>query len=345
MNRWPSRLLRLLALAVFVISIVPARAQERALQDYNFYVTTVDHVSIRVHRKAGAEPEKVPVLLIHGWGGNGQTWDFPGRSVMDHLAARGYDVYALDLRGVGLSDHPASYFTIDILDRVNDAAAVAGYILTHTGRAPVVIGWSQGGVITGLLAASDPELVAGVGFLSVAQDGFSIPADLASQVPAIIASGADRLLLPPPAIFELYFATDPVTGLPTISTDAFDVFAFPPFSEVDSLNAVLEGASPAFFDAYLIPAWPKIRVPALVADGALDILVGTQRAQALFNSLGSEEKQLIIFPRNSHGWFLEDNHEETVEVFDRFLSQFGRWECSQDGGVCQGDGPSLEKRD
>jgi len=30
--------------------------------------------------------------------------------VMDYLAVRGYDVYALDLRGMGTSDHPANYF-------------------------------------------------------------------------------------------------------------------------------------------------------------------------------------------------------------------------------------------
>jgi len=48
--------------------------------------------------------------------------------------------------------------------RVRDAAAVAGYIRNITGRVPVVIGWSQGGLITGLLAASDRQhqLAAGV---------------------------------------------------------------------------------------------------------------------------------------------------------------------------------------
>ena len=63
-------------------------------------------------------------------------------------------------------------------------------------------------------------------------------------------------------------------------------------------------------------------VPALVVDGALDPLVGVDRAQALFNALGSTNKQLVIFPRNSHGWFLEDNHDANLRVVDRFLTQF-----------------------
>jgi alpha-beta hydrolase superfamily lysophospholipase len=68
--------------------------------------------------------------------------------------------------------------------------------------------------------------------------------------------------------------------------------------------------------------WGNITVPALVVDGALDLLVGEDLADALFVSLGSTNKKLIVFPRNSHGWFLEDNHDATMRVFDHFLAQF-----------------------
>jgi alpha-beta hydrolase superfamily lysophospholipase len=68
--------------------------------------------------------------------------------------------------------------------------------------------------------------------------------------------------------------------------------------------------------------WGNITVPALVVDGALDLLVGEDLSTSLFNSLGSLNKRLIIFPRNSHGWFLEDDYNDTMHVFDRFLSQF-----------------------
>ena len=57
-------------------------------------------------------------------------------------------------------------------------------------------------------------------------------------------------------------------------------------------------------------------------DGALDPLVGTDHAQVLFDELGSAKKQLIVFPRNSHGWFLENNFAATQRVLDRFLAQF-----------------------
>jgi pimeloyl-ACP methyl ester carboxylesterase len=313
-------LLRFLALAMLVMSALLARAQQPVIQSSDFNVVTSDGVSIHVHRKVGPAPNKVPVLLIHGTWGDGRTWDFPDRSVMDHLAVRGYDVYALDLRGMGTSDHPANYFTIDIVNRVNDAAAVATYIVTTTGRAPVVMGWSQGGVITGLLAASVPQLVAGVGFFSVPEDGFFVPPAFQPLLDSIIASKVDRFVPTPDEIYAVAFGIDPITGKPTMSADAF--LTFVSISEPDSVRAVGEEVTPAFFDAALVPAWPTIHVPALVVDGALDPLVGADRAQALFNALGSTNKQLVIFPRNSHGWFLEDNHDANLRVLDQFLSQF-----------------------
>ena len=108
MHRLSIRLLRFLAPAIFVMSTLPVHAQQPAVQSSDFKVVTADGVSIHVHRKIGPAPNKIPVLLIHGTWGDGRTWDFPDRSVMDHLAVRGYDVYALDLRGMGTSDLPAN---------------------------------------------------------------------------------------------------------------------------------------------------------------------------------------------------------------------------------------------
>jgi pimeloyl-ACP methyl ester carboxylesterase len=319
--RFTMRFLRFLVPAVLFTCVLtyslPAHAQ-LPIQSSDFFLTTPDNVSIHVNRKvigsvaggfAGAS-----VLLIHGTWGDARTWDFPGRSVMDRLAVEGYDVYALDLRGMGSSDKPKNYFTIDILNRVTDAATVAGYILATTGHAPVVLGWSQGGVITGLLAANAPQLVAGVGFLSVPEDGFSVPTNLLPVLEQIILSGVDRFLPTEAEINEVAFG-------PLMSSQAEDTFFS--ISDPDSVLAIEEAASPVFFNAAVVPAWPAIHVPALVADGALDPLVGKQSSQALFNALtGTTNKHLVIFPFNSHGWFLENNHDLTMLAVDLFLFQF-----------------------
>ena len=320
----------LFALTACFLGTLPAQAQEPVVQSSDFFVTTSDNISIHVHRKVAANPAKVPVLLIHGTWCDGRVWDFPGRSVMDYLAVRGYDVYALDMRGMGQSVYSGSFFNIDLISRLNDAIAVASYIVSNTGRAPVVIGWSQGGVITGMLATSAPQLVAGVGLFSVGAGPFVVPAPFAPLVQGLqqlASQGIDRFALNPNQFYALGFGTDPITGQPTMSPDAFATlvsldFASPAQSDADSIAAIGELISPLFFSSPAAPAWGTIKVPALVVDGALDQLVGGDNAQALYDALGSGRKQLMVFPRNGHGWFLEDNYAATQRVLDRFLSQF-----------------------
>ena len=320
----------LFALAAFLLETWPAQAQQPVVQSSDFFVTTSDNVSIHVHRKTGANPAKVPVLLIHGTWCDGRVWDFPGRSMMDYLALRGYDVYALDMRGMGQSVYSESFFNIDLISRLNDAIAVATYIVSNTGRAPIVIGWSQGGVVTGMLASFAPQLVAGVGLFSVGAGPFVVPPPfepLVQGLQQLAASGVDRFALSPDQFYALGFGTDPITGKPTISPEAFATlasldFSTPTQSDADSIAAIGELISPIFFSSRAAPAWGTITVPALVVDGALDQLVGADNAQALYDALGSGRKQLMVFPRNGHGWFLEDNYAANQRVLDRFLSQF-----------------------
>lgn len=249
---------------------------------------------------------------------------------MDYLAVRGYDVYALDMRGMGQSVYSTSYFTIDLVTRLNDAIGVARYIVTSTGRAPVVMGWSQGGIITGMLASSAPQLVAGVGLFSVGAGPFVVPppfVPLVQGLQQLTSQGVDRFSLNSDQFYALGFGTDPIKGKPTISPDAFATlvsldFATPTQSDADSIPAIGELISPLFFNSPAAPGWSTIQVPALVVDGALDPLVGADNAQMLYEALGSGRKQLIVFPRNGHGWFLEDNYAAAERVLDRFLSQF-----------------------
>jgi pimeloyl-ACP methyl ester carboxylesterase len=322
------RTLQLTAVAAFLMGSL-TKAQQPLVQSSDLFVTTSDNVRIHLHRKVAANPAKIPVLLIHGTWCDARVWDFPGRSVMDYLAVRGYDVYALDMRGMGQSIYSGSYSNISLETRLQDAIAVASYIVTNTRRSPVVIGWSQGGVITGMLAsyaaAHAPQLVAGVGLFSVGDGAFLIPPALQPEIQGLIttaiASGTFKFALNPSDYFGI-FGIDPVTNQPTISADAFATFLT--LIDEDALPAILEeaGIVPFFTASPLAPAWGTIQVPALVVDGSLDPLVGADNAQALFNALGSAKKQLIVFPRNSHGWFLEDNFNATQRVLNRFLAQF-----------------------
>lgn len=321
-SRQPRRLALVLTAWIFLLGIAgPAAADSRApIQSRDFFVVTSDGISIHVREKFRGQGHKVPVLLVHGTFSDSRIWDFPNRSVMDSLAARGHHVYALDLRGMGQSHRPPNYFTIGLSDRVRDLEAVAQHIVATAGRPPVVAGWSQGGLLTAMFAASAPHLVEGVGLFSIPGNGFVLPPAFVPIIGAVVASGVDRFLAPPDMLYAIAFAFDPLTGKPTISNEAFGTFAG--MMQPDSVRAVLEFLSPDFFPTVMIPIWPTLRMPALVVDGALDLTVGATPATALFDALGSAHKKLVVLPRNAHGWFLEDNFRATLRPFATFLAEF-----------------------
>jgi pimeloyl-ACP methyl ester carboxylesterase len=317
----------------------PSTIPPSTIQSEDFFVETLDGVSIHVSEKVrSGGTKKVPILLVHALWNNSQSWDFPGRSVMNYLATNGYDVYALDLRGMGESEHPADYNTIGLLDRVKDLEAVASYIKNTpkntTHRPPVVLGTSQGGALTGVLAGSGPfsrpDLVSGVGLFSVPGNEFFVPPKFQERAVQVIESGADRYhplddveagLLSREDVYALDFGFDPVTGRPTMSNAAYETYSS--LTEADGVRATLELVSPEFYHANVTPSWSQIKAPALVVDGAQDSLVGEERARALYDALGSKNKDLIIFNRNAHAWFVEDNYKATQSrAFDEFLEQF-----------------------
>ena len=92
-----------------------------------------------------------PVLLLHGGGQTRHAW----RRTGEHLGRAGAAAYALDQRGHGDSEWVADghyAFT----DFAADAAAVAATLMQRTGKHPIAIGASLGGIAS-LLAEGTAE--------------------------------------------------------------------------------------------------------------------------------------------------------------------------------------------
>ncbi len=92
-----------------------------------------------------------PVLLLHGGGQTRHAW----RHTAEHLARAGATAYALDQRGHGDSEWVAdgSYAFADFAD---DAAAVAATLTQRSGKRPIAIGASLGGIAS-LLAEGNAD--------------------------------------------------------------------------------------------------------------------------------------------------------------------------------------------
>lgn len=127
--------------------------------DQIHFARTVDGWHLALHRYARHDTSSAPhagqpVILCHGLGANRFTFDLDADvSLARWLRKRGWDVWCLELRGVGLSRHPADsvarQWTWGVEDYLRrDLPAAIEYVCKATG-APAVhwIGHSLGGTL------------------------------------------------------------------------------------------------------------------------------------------------------------------------------------------------------
>ncbi len=103
------------------------------------------------------------VLYIHGAtfpSGSSIAYRIDGRSWMDDLRTRGFDVWAFDFAGFGGSDRLAAPYRGDAGDSVREIERVVRHILRQAGRKRLaLIAHSRGSLPAGMFAARHPELV------------------------------------------------------------------------------------------------------------------------------------------------------------------------------------------
>ena len=92
-----------------------------------------------------------PVLLLHGGGQTRHAW----RRTAEHLGRAGATAYALDQRGHGDSEWVADGHYA-FMDFAADAAAVAATLTQRSGKRPIAIGASLGGIAS-LLAEGEAD--------------------------------------------------------------------------------------------------------------------------------------------------------------------------------------------
>jgi len=136
----------LLLVCVFVVaSVVLGRmtSEAESLPDAEYLELEGSWIHYRV---TGGGP---PVVLVHGWLSSSKVWE----SLADRLAQR-FTVYALDLKGFGGSDKPASGYGVRYGGRLLYAFC-AHFGLTRA----VVVGHDIGGAMAVKLAADHQDVV------------------------------------------------------------------------------------------------------------------------------------------------------------------------------------------
>lgn len=240
---------------------------------------TLDGVAI--HYRDSGGPDPVPVVLVHGMGGDGRTWDRFARD----LIGRGRRVVVVDLRGHGRSAHTPSYlfreFGADLL------ALCEHLVLDRVD----LVGHSLGGHAASLLAQSRPELVR-----RLVLEESPLPLRVGEEMGPL----AGRL----PSPVELWHATTSLIRSPR-ATFAFDR------SMTGSALAQFHTPHPDWWAAL-----PSISAATLLVDGGPRGMVHPERLGAALAVIPDSTAVTIEVGHSVH----RDRPHEFASTVGRFLA-------------------------
>jgi pimeloyl-ACP methyl ester carboxylesterase len=334
------------AMIAFTFSM-PASAQSPKLVVDEMMVPSEPGIEIYVRNKRPADmnafrPERT-LLFVHGAtypAHSSFDLKLDGMSWMEYIAARGYDVYLLDLRGYGKSTRPkemdekpdANAPIVRGTTAVKDIGAVVDFILKRRGIPRLnLMGWSWG---TTLMATYTTQNASKVERLVLYAPAWIRTTPSLSRPPGPL--GAYRMVtreqaqarwltgvpeekkatLIPSGWFEAWadvtFASDPVGAKMS-----------PPV--VRAPNGVQQDGD-EFFAAgkpYYDPA--KITVPTLLVHAEWDRDTPAYMAQTLFPLLiNAPGKRYVQLPEGTHTIVMEKNRHMLFEAVQAFLDESGR---------------------
>jgi pimeloyl-ACP methyl ester carboxylesterase len=304
-------------------------------------------IEIYVRNKRRADmtsfrPERT-VLFVHGasWPASA-TFDLQldGMSWMDYIAARGYDVWLLDVRGYGkstrppeMSEKPNAHPALVRNDMaVKDVSSVVDFVLKRRNIPRLeLIGFSRGANVVPSYTTQHPDKVERLvlyapawmrtppggsqpspvtisAYVMVRKDGYretllaGVPED---YKPTLFPAGWFE------ALTDALWASDPVGAQMTPP-----VFRFPGGAAQD--NADYWSAGKALYD----PA--KITVPTLVVGAEWDRSNQPYLRQALFPLLvNSHDRRYVELAEGTHTIMVEKNRLKLFEAVQVFLDEGG----------------------
>jgi alpha-beta hydrolase superfamily lysophospholipase len=272
------------------------------------WTTNADDLRLYWRRLASEGEPKAALLFVHGLAEHTGRY----RHVMEHFAARGYECFAVDMRGHGKS--PGRRVHVNRFDEyLTDVRA--GHDLAREAnpeRQLFLIGHSQGGLITLRYALAHPQDLAGIvissPFLGLHPDARPSPAlGLAAH---ILSTLTPRLLLSKPPD-PSFLSHDPEVGKayladPLVSRKVSARW----FTEVMAAHAdTLARAG-------------DLRVPALVMQSGDDRLADPAATRAWAAAAPAHLVEYVEWEGFYHEMFNEPEKEQVFAKVESWLSQF-----------------------
>jgi pimeloyl-ACP methyl ester carboxylesterase len=252
------------------------------------------------------------IVLVHG-----RTWssvpDFDlqvggeQRSLMDALVAKGYAVYALDLRGYGATPRDASGWNTP-KGAADDLAAALAWVAANDGIAgkPVLFGWSNGATVAQLCAQRHPERISDLILFGYWKDPDAAIAPVADTIKPLAetttAEAAASDFIAPNAISRKALRAYVAAALAAdpVRTD---------WRRLEEYNA-------------LDPS--RVRAPTLLIQGELDPSLDSDALARLFGRLANPDRQWVVIAGGDHAALLEDMQPAFVAAMVSFIER-PRW--------------------
>jgi pimeloyl-ACP methyl ester carboxylesterase len=274
------------------------------------------------------------LLLIHGYSVPGSVafdTDHGNCSLMRYFARAGWDTFALDLEGFGLSTRPPVMDNPDAFPdskapiradvTVRDVERVVDFISAMRRIEQVhLLGWSQGATVEApRYAIAHPERVARLVLFGASYRNSITPEERKKSA----ADGeAKKIFLSVPTLKRWAgFGTKAdsvVPGCFEVNRDAL-LASDPKSGELGGAIRVPAGRSidadqaDQYFDA------AKIRVPTLVIRGDADADAKREDNQKLVDALGSKVKDYVEIPGGGHFLHFENVNMQFYEAVQNFL--------------------------
>jgi pimeloyl-ACP methyl ester carboxylesterase len=248
--------------------------------------------------------ESPPLLFVHGAWHGAWCWN---EHFLPYFANRGYDAYALSLRGHGgsPSDRPLRWL------RIRDYVADVAEAVESLSRQPVLIGHSMGGFVVQKYLETRPA--AGAIFVaSVPPSGALATAPrIALRVPAALVTALLTLRLKP-------IVATPERTRALLFTDDIETQSLRSVQRRLQDESVLAFLDMLFLD---VPAGPTRPVPALVLGSDSDALISPRATEETARALGTEATMLSGL---GHDMMLDPQWQEAADRMLNWLNQ-QRW--------------------
>ena len=233
------------------------------------------------------------VVICHGVNSHSGQYLWAG----EQFAARGFSVYALDLRGRGKSGG-ARFYVDSIREYVDDVHALVKFAKSREPGLPVILlGHSAGGVVSCTYALEHPSEIDGLICESFA---FQVPApDLALEAIAALSRVAPRL--PVLKLKMKDFSRDP-KAVEILNADPLTLNETQPARTVAALFRA---------DQRLKRDFPKITMPVFILHGTADKATKASGSQFFYDTAGSKDKTIKLYDGHYHD-LLNDVGKEAV---------------------------------